>query len=555
MSVVQSLTRPIAGGLSWLGAGLLQGWLGVDRVLELELGAESQEPLLLLSTVEAACRLPEIRGLLIHLGGLGWGWASLKEWRDGLERVRASGVQVVVLAEGLSNGSLYLASVADRVLVPPMGEVSLTGVGGSLRFFGPALESLGLRFDVVSAGAYKSMGEAFTRRVASPENREATQALVDGLNEELLACIGESRKLSREDLDAVMVKGPMSPQEATDLGLIDGLAYDGELDGHLAGLLGIQEGDVERVKLGQISRALGWVRRLSRYSQRLPSVAVLHLAGNITMGHEPQGRQRIAPGEVIPVLRELKEDEEVRSVVLAVNSPGGSVLASDLIWKEVAELNEVKPVVACFGDVSASGGYYISAPARKIYASPGTVTGSIGVVGGKLVTGEAASRLGVFSEAVGGGPHLGMYRPDEPFTPEQRQRFKERLAHAYKGFLERVSQGRGRPVEEIEPVAQGRVWAGRDALERGLVDGLGGLTQAVNMARELAQMAGPYKRVDLAVRPPANLLRRLLPAGLVQMLGPVGRLAPMLRLPPAAELLLEAPGQALAVMPVEVELS
>lgn len=551
--LLASLARPFSHVAAWLGRRALRSALGSGSILELRLDGQSGDPLLLLNTLEYAASRPGVRGVLLNLGGPGWGWATLQEWRVGIQRIRERGVTVVVYAESPGNAGLYLASAADRIVVPAMGEVTLLGVGGQLRFFGPALDRLGLRFDVVSAGAYKSLGESFTRRVASPENREATALLAEELQAELLSALSLSRSVTESQLKQALQAGAMSPEEALGFGLIDLVAYESEVDGLFEELIGQS---CERVDLGQLAKPLRVLRQAEQHSSGRPQVAVLHLRGNITMGTEPGGRQRIAPPEVIPALRALKEDPKVQAVVLAVNSPGGSVLASDLIWKEVQLLDQAKPVVAYFGDVSASGGYYISAPARAIYACPGTITGSIGVVGGKLVTGAATAKLGIFSEAVGGGPMLGMYRSEEPFNPQQRARFKARLQTAYAGFIQRVAEGRKRSVQEIEPMAQGRVWAGASALEGGLVDGLGGLTQALGKARELAKMHGPWNRRDTVVKPPARFWAQFLPGGLVEMLAPrLKVLEPWLTLPPAAQLLLDAPGQALAVMPVEVELS
>ncbi len=552
-SLLLSLARPFSLVAAWIGRRALRGALGTGSVLDLRLDGNVGDPLLLLSHLEFAAGRPGVRGVLLQVAGMGWGWATLQEWRAGIQRIREKGVSVVVYAESPGNAALYLSSVADKVIVPPMGEVSLLGVGGQLRFFGPALERLGLEFDVVSAGAYKSMGESFTRRVASPQNREATQLLVEELQAELMSALSLGRGVSESQLEAAMAKGALSPDEALAAGLIDRVAYESEIDEFLKELLGKE---CARVDLGQLTKPLSLLRRAERHSRGLPQIAVLHLRGNITMGVEPGGRQRIAPPEVIPALRALREDPMVQAVVLAVNSPGGSVLASDLIWKEVQLLDQAKPVVAYFGDVSASGGYYISAPARAIYACPGTITGSIGVVGGKLVTGAATAKLGIYSEAVGGGPMLGMYSSEEPFDPSQRARFRARLQMAYKGFVERVAEGRKRTVEEIEPMAQGRVWAGASALEGGLVDGLGGLTQALDKARELSKLHGPWSRKDLVVRPPARFWAQFLPGGLLSLLAPQLKvLEPWLSLPPAAEMLLQSPGVALAVMPVEVDLN
>lgn len=438
-----------------------------------------------------------------------------------LARLRDSGVLVLVFAPSLDNRGALLASAADRVFLPPLGELGLVGISAEMTFFGEALSRLGLRADVEAAGAYKSLGEPLTRRWATPENREATQAIVDDLFDELVEGVAEGRRVPPEQLREMIEAAPFGAEQAEELGLIDGVCYEDGLDEQLEALL---DQPARRVPVGGAAWLMRWARRFDEWTTRDPLLVVVHLEGPVTMGQEPnRGQARVACTEVGPVLAALRESEQVEGVVLAVSSPGGSALASDLIWREVELLVREKPVVAWFSDVAASGGYYLSAPVNAIVARPTTLTGSIGVVGFKLVVGEGAGKLGVFSEALERGQNAGLFSVMRPFDASQRDAFRRRLNHTYGVFLQRVSAGRKAPVDAVEEVARGRVWSGRRAKEVGLVDELGGLDQALEAARKLTSLR-PGQRVrrqDLVIRAPEPFWMRFVPArASVSALGP-----------------------------------
>ncbi|MCP4804855.1 MAG: signal peptide peptidase SppA [Proteobacteria bacterium] len=560
--MVKDLLRVVTRPLGFLGGQILAAAagarLGPAGVLEVRLDQPVKHPLLLLHHLEDAVEHENVRAVLLHVTGMTWGWATLQEWRAGLERIRSRGCLVVVYAASATNSDMYLASAADRMVVAPMGEVALMGVGGRLRFIGPALEKLGLQFDVEAAGAYKSMGESFTRAFPTNENREAVTALIDDLHDELVREVAKGRKLTEDVVQALMDTAPLSPQEAVEVGLIDLAGYDDQVDELLEGLLG---DEMRRVNYRGVEMLLRTSRRLDTLLSPDPLVAVLHLAGNINMAQGPSGRTRISPHDVVPVLKAMRESDRVEAVVLSVNSPGGSVLASDLIWREVQLLAEAKPTVASFSDIAASGGYYISAPVEDIVARPGTLTGSIGVVGGKLVVGKAASMLGVHSESIERGANIGLYSPEQPFTDGQRAKFRARLEQTYEGFVRRVSEGRKRPYDEMEAVARGRVWTGRQALESGLVDDLGGLEEALRRARQKAGI-GPamgWRRADVLVRPPRGWFLEMVPMaariavdslGLGSLVSGVQGLAPMAGL---VDFLSAHSGEPLALLPGEID--
>ena len=556
--VVRKLTRPFT---LLLHAGLhaiASMRIGPAGVLELRIDGNIKQPLLMLRHLEELCQGPGVRGVLLHVGRLGWGWATVQEWREGLDRLRDAGKVVLIHAESPGNGEMMLSTAADRVIVPPMGEVGMVGVGGQLRFVGPALERFGLRFEVEAAGEYKSLGEMFTRAYASPENREAVQKLVDDLHDELVAAVSKARRIPGDEVQGLIDRCPMSPDEAREAGLIDVVGYDDDIDHELEELLGEK---VRRVDLNQMAWLVRAMHRLDDFMTEQSTIAVVHLQGNITMARNPTATPRIAPHEVIPALRAVREDPRVKAVVMAVQSGGGSVLASDLIWHEVERLKAEKPVVAALGDVAASGGYYISAPTNAIVARPGTLTGSIGVVGGKLVTGGATRALGMYAESIHRGRNVGMYSTEHPFDEHQRARFRQRLEETYEGFLQRVGSGREKTREEVHEVARGRVWTGKAALDAGLVDHLGGLREALRRARQEAGL-GPkdaWRRTDHVVRPKRHWLLDLMPQSAQVSLMALLPAAPKallsaVQLPNSVEMLLEHPEEPLALLPGDLEL-
>lgn len=484
--------------------GLLGLWdrlrLGRKVVVRVAVGASNARPRDkvgdLAETVALLRRLrddPSVRGVVIDVRDVQGGQATLQELRAAMLELREAGRTVLVHVHGLSWRELVVASGADRVWMTPSGEVFLTGLGARLTYFGPALERFGVKADLVAVGRFKTFGEPYLRGHPSRANREQLSELLTDLQEQVVGFVAEGRGLDRDALMALLGTAPLSAEQALEAGLVDDVQYPDMSSMEANELLG------EGFRVVP-ARAYGWVRRWQEQLRLMigprPTVAVVHLTGPIVQGQESGSGLRIDSDEVVPALMMLANEPSIRGVVLAVNSPGGSALASDLIARAVQRLSTVKPVVAVFGDVAASGGYYLSAPASEIVARPGTVTGSIGVVGGKVVVGRALARFGVHSEAVEVGPDSGFLGPFEPFDNGQRQRFMASLERAYARFLGIVSAGRKLPVRAVEPHAAGRVWTGRQALERGLVDRLGGLELGVDRVAFKASL--PADEVHLA---------------------------------------------------------
>lgn len=491
---------------------------------------------------------PNVVALLVRLREAPGGWATCQDLRATLAGLRQKGKKVYAFLESAGNALVAIASVCDRVFAVPTGEVGLVGVGVELTFFGAALARLGVTPDFEAAGAYKAFGEPFTRSFPSPANQEATHELVSDLHDQLLVAVAEGRGRPVEAVREIFAQAPLSAEQARAAGLVDELLYEDQLEGWLKE----HHGPGAKPK-----RFAGWawrrraLHRLGTVGATGPKVAVLHLEGNITV--EPSSRT-LSARAVVPVLRRLREDDGVAAVVLHVNSPGGSALASDLMWREVDLLNRKKPVVAAFADVAASGGVYLAAPAREIFVRPGTLTGSIGVFGGKLVVADGLRQLGVHNHPVVAAPNAAVFSAARPFTDEQRVRFRSSLQRFYDGFVQRVAEGRKQPAETVEPHCRGRVWTGRAAVSRGLAEHVGNLDAALDRARELAGLTGArWRRVDGEGRDDNALARVLRMA--VQRAVPTAAVSVGRQLLPsaAAELVLAHPGEPLALLPFELE--
>ena len=436
----------------------------------------------ILAGLEALERDPKIGGLRIEIRSLQLGLAQIYTLRERLEAVKASGTQVEVHLNAMGDACLLLASVASRISMCPAGELMLSGPARPVRFYGEGLGKVGVSVDLESAGAYKSFGETYTRSLPTVQNRSAMDHLLTDIHKQWLDAVSDAREVDIAALEAALDDSPLSAEQAEAAGLIDAVAYEDEDWSRWEDVLGKSPKQVEFGSYVSLLNRLPWPRR------RRKTIAVMHLNGPVVerRGQLPRGGSFISSDDVVPALDRLVEDDAVHAVVLSVNSPGGSALASDLIARRVGSLNEKKPVVAVMGNVAASGGYYISALAREIWAHPATVTGSIGVVGGKVVLGPALARFGVQTTWMGPGRDPGMMTPDARFSDGQRQRFRASLQRVYARFIDVVSRGRGMTSEAIEPVAQGRVWTGIQAMEHGLVDRLGGLNQAIARTAELA---------------------------------------------------------------------
>jgi protease-4 len=459
-----------------------------DDVLGQVLGGGGTTVRALVESLQKAKRDPRITGVLLLPSTLELPfWGKLQELRDAIVDFRQSGKAVVAFLEYGGDREYYLASAADRVFLLPTSPLDLTGVASYQVFLRGALDKLGAYPDFVHIGAYKTAVNQFTETSFTPEHREMTESLNRDLYEQLVRQLAEARGKSADEMRRLIDEGPFAPETAERMGLIDGLAYADQLDDRIVALK-LLEGDLPHVEESDYrrvsSRSVG-IRPQSR-------IAVLYASGVIASGkssHDAVNGAIVGSDTMVEQIRRIRDDESVKAIVLRVDSPGGSTVASDVIWRELTvtrEENPERPLIASMSDLAASGGYYISMPAEVIVAQPATLTGSIGIFGGKIVIAETLAKIGVATETVQSGRNATISSPFEPFTPEQREKIMVYMRVFYDGFVQKAAAARSRTPAQLEEVAQGRVWTGQQARDRGLVDMLGGLETAIAVAKERA---------------------------------------------------------------------
>ena len=424
--------------------------------------------------------------LAVRIDDVRFGFAKAQELRRQLERFAASDKRVACYLETAgegSNGTLdyYLASVCDEISLSPAGELNLLGLFADPLFFRGSLDKLKIQPDYLTAGRYKSAGEVFTERAHSPAAREALEALLDSYFAQIVSGIAAAREIESAAVTAVVDRAPLSAAEAEQERLVDRVEYPDEFRARLERETGVED---------EWEDVVDYAARLSGPASSGDEIALVFAQGTIVRGNGGtdtwSGERFLGSDELGGELARLADDDDVRAVVLRVDSPGGSAVASDLLLRRVEVLARDKPVVVSMSDLAASGGYYIAAKATHIVAEPGTLTGSIGVVMGKLATvGFEQEVLGATRDPLARGAHAGLYSNARPFGDAERAVLEKRLAETYGRFLDHVAAGRSLAREEVERVAEGRIWSGEDALARGLVDELGGLDAAIAAARRL----------------------------------------------------------------------
>ena len=448
-------------------------------------------------------------GLIARVGGM-WPWGTMQELRRGLQTFAASGKPTLAWVEtfgelGSRGMSAYvLATAFGELWLQPGGEIGLLGVGIETTFVRGTLDRLGIEPQFEQRYEYKNAADVLMRKEFTAAHREALERLAESVFSDAVETIADARGLTHDQVRELVNSGPRTASEAQAAGLVDRLGYRD------------QAYDAMRARTGgkpELLFADRWRphRKLAPPPHRRGHVALVDVRGAIATGRTrrgPMGRQ--AGSDTLSAqLRAARDNDRARAVVMRVESPGGSAVASEVIWREVWRLREAdKPVIVSMGDVAASGGYYIACPAEVIVALPATLTGSIGVLGGKLVVDSLLERLGVSTGTVQQGAHALMYSARRSFSEDERARFAATVDAIYHDFVGKVAEGRQRPVADIEAVAKGRVWTGRDALEAGLVDELGGLRDAVRIARERANLPEDAPVLGAVRIPPLARLSR-----------------------------------------------
>lgn len=458
-----------------------------------------------------------VDGMIIKLGMGGYSMGRAQEIRDAILDFRASGKKAICYMELAGNKEYYLAAACDKIMLNPAGYLSLNGLRSEVTFYKDALDKLGIEADLYHIGKYKSASEMFTRGSMSDAYKESLNSFLDDVHEQMVSGIAEGRGVPRAEVVKRIDEGPYTAKEAMDAGIVDKLVYADQLEE-------VAEQEFGRKKMpgkqygSRKYHEYDWVTK--------PKLAVIYAVGMIAPGKSigqrvqstehrvsflssfvlrpllslffPASFSPVAPSSMLSVprimgsetlasaIKKAREDSSIKAIVLRIDSGGGSVFASDLIWREVMLTKGKKPLIVSMGGVAASGGYYIACPADVIVAEPGTVTGSIGVVAGKFSLRGLYEKLGIKKEILKRGKNSDIYTVYRPFTDEQREIINRQIQEVYDDFVYKVAQGRNMTAETVESIAQGRVWTGRQAKDNGLVDELGSLHLAISIAKTKA---------------------------------------------------------------------
>jgi protease-4 len=445
----------------------------------------------LMQSLDRAATDPKVRAVVVRVSVLpDSGWGKVQELRDAITRFRKSGKPAYAHLEIGGNKEYYLATACTKIYAVPTALLDVTGLHSEVMFFRNTLDKLGVEAQFEGVGKYKNAPNQFTETGFTEAHREQMDALLDSLYEQYVAAIAAARGKTPEEVEAIVDAGPYEGRDALQAGLVDELLYEDQIEDRLK---------AERITPGKYVRTASSGLGLDGR----PKVALVYAVGDIAPGESqngPLGSEMAGSDTVAGALREARKDDSIRAIVLRIDSPGGSGTASDVIWREVMLARRSKPVVVSMGDVAASGGYYIGMGSDAIVAQPATITGSIGVFGGKFSLRGLYDKIGVTKELLSRGERAAMFSEYRPWTDDERARIRTLMVSFYKDFVGKVAQGRKKSYEDIDAVAQGRVWTGSDALQHGLVDRLGGMDVAMAVAKEKARI-GRDQEINVVVLP------------------------------------------------------
>jgi protease-4 len=451
-----------------------------------------------------------IRALLVVIKRIDAGWAQIEEIQRGLSELRRTGKKIHIYLEQTSNQSYYLAAVANRLYMPPSASLDFVGLSIETLFYRNLLAYLGVEPELLNIGKYKSAAEVFQREGMSEPSRRMKDSILSDMQGRIKSTVAERRGVTVEQVQLWMDSGPFTAREALSEGLIDEISYEDEVEKKL------ESGSPRLVRLpaSRIRTRDGFLKRLA--TPRRPQIAYIPAEGLITAGESRRRRgsvHMLGAVTLIELLREARRRKRVKAIVLRINSPGGSGLASDLIWREVRITNQEKPVIISMGDTTASGGYYIAMAGTKVLTNPSTVTGSIGVIGGKFNLGELLSKVGISVDTISKAAHADYASLARSFSADERLRVRTQLQDFYENlFLKKTAEGRQKTIEEMRFFAEGRVWTGNQAHQNALVDEIGGILAALEAARQAASI-DKYRLVGYVQR---RSLRDLLPGRMLE---------------------------------------
>jgi len=486
-ALVLLLRGPASGGGSFFGG---------DSYLDLRVGGELPEapssdfgsfferrPTSLRTYVEAldmASRDPKVKAVVLRASILSdAGWGKVQELREAVTEFRRSGKPVYGFIEFCGNKEYYLASACTKIYALPTAILQVSGLAAEVTFFRKSLDKLGVQAQFEGVGKYKNAPNTFTESSFTEPHREQMTALLDSLFGQYVDAIAKGRGKTPDEVRNLIDRGPYDGPEALRVGLVDALMYGDEIEARL--------GASSRLTPARYVRSAG-----SSIFDRRPKIALVYTVGDIMPGESETssvGGEFAGSETISRALRAARTDSDIKAIVLRIDSPGGFGPAADAIRREVQLARRVKPVVVSMGDLAASGGYYVTIGSTAIVAQPGTITGSIGVFSGKFSMRGLYEKLGVTREILKRGAHADIFSTYRAWTEEERSKIRSQNVAFYQDFVHKVAGGRGKSYEEVDAIAQGRVWTGADALGKGLVDRLGGLEDAISLAKESARIA------------------------------------------------------------------
>jgi protease-4 len=457
--------------------------------------------------IRRGARDRKVAGLLLKLEAPEIGWSKAESLHRAVRIFRASGKPTAALISGGSTCAFLVAAAAETVVLDASATLDVQPLASESFFFKDLLEELGVQPELDHVGEFKSASEMFEKRASSEAHRIQMDAILSDLQSSIVSLVAEGRNLSPEIIAAALLRGPLLPEEARRAGLVDGVGDEDTAVEVLEARLG---GKSKRVKYRRYLTRGRWRRLLWQW--RRPRICVLHALGVLVSGDggsSHRGQRSASARALAEQLEALRAQRRVKAIVVRVDTPGGGALASDRLRREIVATRKEKPVVVSMGDIAASGGYYLATAANGVVAEATSLTGSVGVVGGKFVLKRLLDRLGIYRESRATGEGAGFYSPFRSFTDAERARNREFLRHFYeKRFLPAVAEGRNMDLEQADHLGRGRVWTGRQAHQRGLVDRLGGLDEAIELACEKSGV--PRHRARVTFYAPRRGLRGLL---------------------------------------------
>jgi len=447
----------------------------------------------ILKNIKKAKKDPNIDGIYLDLTYIQAGMATIEEIRNALIDFKESGKFIISYSDNYTQPTYYLSSIADKIYLNPEGLLIFVGLRSEMMFYKDALKKIGVEPQIIRHGKFKSYVEPYMYNKMSDENRKQIMAYMGSIWNYMLEGIAAERGISVEKLNEIADNLSLKDVElAETYGLIDGLKYKDEILAELAQRTGkIDDKKIEHISLNKYTK----VPDKKRKALAKNKIAVVYASGSMIMGEGGEGS--IGSDRISRAIRKARKDSSIKAIVLRVNSGGGAALSADIIWREVKLAQETKPVVVSIGDVAASGGYYISAPAQKIIASPNSITGSIGVFG-LFFTGKELlnDKLGIHVDVAKTNKFSDIGSFTRPFSSEEREVFQYMIEDTYDDFITKVGEGRYMTKEEVDEIGQGRVWSGVNAIENGLIDDFGGLNDAIELAAKFAKIES-YRIIDL----------------------------------------------------------